>query len=373
MESVYIYGAGQMAINEFNRISQKFKIVGFIVTVKQLENNNFLNTPIYSVTEIKDKEKLIIICSSFFNEIEKTLKDLDFKKYKRIQQLIEEKVITGERTFTESELKNSINISTNKIVEKIIDLAKVEKKEQKEQIIVSLTSFKPRFENLHIVLKSLKNQSIRPFKILLWIDKEEFHELPIKVLNEADENLEIKTCSNTRSYKKLIPALSEYPSYSIVTADDDLYYWPTWLEELVKTSEKYPDDVVAHRIHRINPQKIDIYSSWEHASSSEKTLSPDSLNFPTTGGGVLFPPKTFHNDVSREDIFEKICPTADDIWFYWMLRLNKKKVAGTGHKSGFIQIKSKNSPNLSEINNNQNQNDIQLRKIINFYGKKIFE
>ena len=49
--------------------------------------------------------------------------------------------------------------------------------------------------------------------------------------------LEIRECDNLRSFKKLVPALQTFPNAFIVTADDDLYFAPNWLETLATAAE----------------------------------------------------------------------------------------------------------------------------------------
>ena len=97
------------------------------------------------------------------------------------------------------------------------------------KIIVSLTSFPERMEDIQYTLYSLLNQEFKPDELILWLSQEEFpnkeKDLPQVVLKFRENGLQIKWCENLYSYKKLIPTLKEYKNCNciIVTADDDIY------------------------------------------------------------------------------------------------------------------------------------------------------
>ena len=101
-------------------------------------------------------------------------------------------------------------------------------------LIVSLTSYPPRFATLALTLQSLLRQSVRADRTILWIAHADMPLLPKGVIDLRAAGLEIRTTDDVRSYKKILPSLDAFPEAFICTADDDVYYWPTWLEELVK-------------------------------------------------------------------------------------------------------------------------------------------
>src|SRR5699024_8234373 len=134
-----------------------------------------------------------------------------------------------------------------------------------------------------------------------------------------------------RSYKKIIPVLDKYPHSYVVTADDDVYYWRNWLKELVDGYLHSEANVVCHRAHKIVLQGGGLpalYSDWSHLIGST-VVSP--LLFPAGLGGVLYAPGVFHQDVGNKILFFDLCYTTDDVWLYWMHRMNNSviKVLGT--------------------------------------------
>jgi hypothetical protein len=113
------------------------------------------------------------------------------------------------------------------------------------ELVISLTSYPARFAHLHLVLRSLLAQSVRADRVILWLDAGHEALLPRAAHLPG---LEVRICPNWRSYKKIVPTLIEAPDAHIVTADDDIYYGPDWLERLVAHAGA---GVAAHRAHRV--------------------------------------------------------------------------------------------------------------------------
>lgn len=109
-----------------------------------------------------------------------------------------------------------------------------------EKIIVSLTSWPPRFNNLPTVLDSILGQTIRPDAIVLNISEED--DIPSNI-NEyiINNKIEVHYVPNTKVYKKLIPTLLLYPDDCVISIDDDWVYPSNMIEDFVSIHEKYPD------------------------------------------------------------------------------------------------------------------------------------
>lgn len=237
-------------------------------------------------------------------------------------------------------------------------------------LVVSLTSYPARFSTLHLTLISLLKQSVKPDELVLWIAYEDREKLPTSVTNLSDKGLTIKYCKDIKSYKKIIYTLKDYPSYFIAIADDDTYYPSTWLASLL---DSYIDNktIVAHRAHKIilnSNQLPNPYSSWEWEYSDHEVKS--KLILPTGGGGVLYPPQCFYKDVAREDIFTTLCPTADDLWLYWMARLNDMNFKVTKKPFAMITWPKSQESALWHKNIHRN-NDTAIIKLNEKY--KIFQ
>ena len=115
------------------------------------------------------------------------------------------------------------------------------------ELIVSLTSYPPRFTTLYPTLVHLLVQTVRANRIVLWVAPEDQKLLPGKVRRLVRFGLEIREAVDTGSYKKIVPALQAFPGAFIVTADDDIDYDKKWLEELLKTWDGRLDQIAFHR------------------------------------------------------------------------------------------------------------------------------
>ncbi|ODN32491.1 hypothetical protein BFX47_22325 [Vibrio parahaemolyticus] len=277
-------------------------------------------------------------------------------------------------------VKFPINIENkHKDLIKHIELSKIENTDLSNfnniepDLIVSLTTYGSQINDVHYVIKSIVAQTLRPSKIILWLDENEYDEfsvpLNLKVLYKY--GLEIHFCKNYRSYKKIIPTIKNFHTYKVITIDDDYIYPSDMIELLVRESEKYPGYIIGHRAHKISfdrKNRLKEYNCWDF----ETTCSKEGHDiFLTSGGGTLFPPNVFNNDFLDDKLFMELCPTADDVWIKVNALLNDvvcKKVDDSRHwQKRFVSIESSNVA-LSSLNVGKSMNDKQLRKAMNYFG-----
>ncbi|MEI0612257.1 hypothetical protein [Brachyspira pilosicoli] len=251
---------------------------------------------------------------------------------------------------------------------------KIIEEKRKERLIVSLTTFPQRIYDIDVVLFSLLNQTVKPDKIILWLAKEEFPNLedsvPPHILNMRKFGIEIEFCKDIKSYKKLIYTLEKYPNDVIVTADDDIYYQYNWLEKLYNAYLENPNYIHCHRAHKIIFDKnnnILPYTEWSQCINSENTES-SYLNFFTGSGGILYKYNFLYKDVFNEELFMKLSPKADDIWFWAMAVLNGTKINIVKENlNNIIELGYNYYNRLYNINVLENYNDIQLNNILEYY------
>ncbi|WP_300130427.1 glycosyltransferase [Duncaniella sp.] len=190
------------------------------------------------------------------------------------------------------------------------------------QVIVSLTSFPAAIEFVLPTVRSILAGTVLPDKIVLYLTYSQFEDsgIPQELLDLSRENpiFEIRNYdSEIRSYRKLIPALKDFPEAVIVTIDDDTDYHPDMLASLLRLHRQFPDHVLAHRAKRILPDKP--YKKWPklrwyHFLSGKIKISPAIIQ--TGVGGVLYPPHSLKEDMLDEKLFREMAPTTDDIWFW---------------------------------------------------------
>ena len=236
------------------------------------------------------------------------------------------------------------------------------------RLIVSLTSYPPRFPTLARTLKTLLSQSIMPDAVVLWVAGDDFALLPEDVLALCGAGLAIETCADLRSYKKIIPALEKWPDAFIATADDDSCYWRTWLEELV--CEVHPSrlEVLCHRAHKVvldeSGQPVP-YPEWTIDIAGEPA---SQLVFPTGVGGVLYPPGSLHRTTAEQGKFLALCPTADDVWLYFMAHLAGAKARKVPSSTKVHSWLDSQDVTLFSLNVGKGLNDVQMAKMIREFG-----
>lgn len=246
---------------------------------------------------------------------------------------------------------------------------------REKPIIVSLTSYEDRFSDLSKAIYSLLNQTLRPDRIILWLDEkgDDLTTLPYEITRFIKNGLEIRFVKDIGPYTKVVYAFKEFYESIIVTADDDIYYPKNWLKYLYLSYVSNQDDIHCHRAHRVGLKygKILPYENWEKQVEEESARYD---NFLTGAGGVLYPPKCFSNEALREDVFLKYAPSADDIWLWVMALVHGKKIRVV--KNHYKTLISTNlfrqifGKTLYSVNKD-GQNDIQLNNLMKFYSNNI--
>ena len=196
----------------------------------------------------------------------------------------------------------------------------------------------------------------------------------------VEKGLEIRFCHDIKSYKKLIPALSEFPDDFIITADDDVFYHYDWFKILMLYHKKNPGKIICHRAHGITVDKnhnVLPYLRWDKCINPDQYFDQNSV-FPVGIGGIFYPAKCFHKEVLNEDRFTKLAPFADDIWFWAMAVINKEYFGGGSphivaadsctrdlwYVNAIEQIRG---GALWDYNRSQGGNDKQLKAVMEHY------
>lgn len=241
------------------------------------------------------------------------------------------------------------------------------------ELIVTLTTYGNRINQVYLTIESIASQSWKPNKIILWLDENEFSNdnLPLSLVKLQNRGLIIRFYENIRSYKKIIPALKFYPNDTLITIDDDIIYAKDMIENLVLDSLKYPKQIIGYRAHKITFKNSNVnkYKDWDFECSS---FYLDRNTFLTTGAGTLFPPKLFNEEIMNEQVFMKICPYADDIWIYLMAvnsNINCRKVRDSReYWDRFLIMNNAQDNGLYVKNIESGQNDVQFSKVQSYYN-----
>jgi len=243
-------------------------------------------------------------------------------------------------------------------------------------VIVSLTTYGKRIHDVYLTIESLMQQTVKPNKIILWLDKNEFtmENIPQTLKNLKKRGLTIEFCKNIRSYKKLVPALRKFPNDIIITIDDDVIYQYDLIETLLYSYNQNPDLIHFCRGHRMILKKdntLEKYNNWNLVVNDCKI---DKLNFPTGVGGVLYPPYSLHPYVTDENVFLTLAPNADDVWFKAMAllqgTLSKKVFTHSSIGEDYIDLDGEiqKETALNTANVIGNKNDEQIKAVFSKYN-----
>lgn len=246
------------------------------------------------------------------------------------------------------------------------------------EVVVSVTSYGRRVSNevVYYTLVSLLRQSEQPQRIILWLAEDEWNDeiLPKKLLKLKDKGIEIRYCKDICSYKKLIPTLKICPNTNVMTVDDDVIYRTDMIQEVWKKHLEKPSAIVCMNASEpiVENGIPKYYSKWQKIQNNAIGMTI----FPVGVGGILYPSGSLHSDVMREELFMKICPMADDIWFWFCGLRNstekiyiKKKYQDLSFDA-LYQYFHKGSA-LTHTNRFEHANDKQFKDLFEFYDIKL--
>ena len=193
---------------------------------------------------------------------------------------------------------------------------------KQKKVIVSLTSFPAAIPYAKEAIKSILVGNTLPDKVVLYLTFSQFKDskIPLELMALANNNplFEIRNYKqDIRSYRKLIPALKDFPNDIIVTIDDDVRYHKDMLRDLLHLHEQIPDVIIANRAKKIKlnaPYRQWKKYRWYHFFANRLNFS--FKNIQTGVGGVLYPPNSLNTKMLDTDLFTEIAPTTDDIWFW---------------------------------------------------------
>lgn len=240
------------------------------------------------------------------------------------------------------------------------------------EIVVSLTTYGRRLYDVCYTIESLMQQTCPPNRIVLWLDPLTMSKpLPVALHKQKNRGLEIFETPDIRSYKKLIPALKMFPEAAIITVDDDVVYDYDIIERMLTAYVANTDAIQACRVHSMKCDgsgRLLPYNQWDWT-----TASTVKRHFITGVGGVLYPPYSLGEEVLNQDVFRSICPTADDVWFTAMAKLNGTPIMKVETRSpngeDFVSNPEVQDMGLCRINTGRfGKNDEQIQAVFSRYG-----
>jgi hypothetical protein len=183
--------------------------------------------------------------------------------------------------------------------------------------VVSLTSHGHRVDSVFYALESIAAGSVRPGRLMLWIDEADtLANLPRTLRRLQARGLEILSCPNYGPHKKQYPYARTAADcrLPLVTADDDVLYPRRWLAILLAAVQQHPDEISGMRTRTVtfDADAIAPYDRWKRGvgtAASYRTVA-------TGVSGVVYPPEFLAALRDEGERFMQLAPHADDIWVH---------------------------------------------------------
>ena len=124
---------------------------------------------------------------------------------------------------------------------------------ENKKIIVSMTSWKKRIDDVPKIIYMMERQTVIPDEIVLNLSSDEFpnleKDLPANLILFANVLDNFKICwvkENTRAFKKVIPTIAKHYDEDclILSIDDDYLYYTDYVEFVVKTALMYDNNYI---------------------------------------------------------------------------------------------------------------------------------
>lgn len=245
------------------------------------------------------------------------------------------------------------------------------KKTRNREIVVSLTSFPARIDKIHLCIKSLLLQKMKPDRIVIYLGDREFEgiELPKALRKLFQYGVEVRFRKDLKPHTKYFYSMQEFPDSLIITVDDDIYYRPNLVRDLYKSYKGHSHCVICTRAHKmlLSDTGLMPYNSWDLET---KEVNKESHLLMATGvGGVLYDPKLLYEETYNEKAIEELTLKQDDVWLKFMEILSGVKVFAIPSKPNkyVVGIRGAERITLNSQNVGLSRNDVYIKNVANEY------
>lgn len=280
---------------------------------------------------------------------------------------------SGVMSYVERTIRKPVNMLERSCCQRL-DLCAVEKEKKHldDSVIVSMTTFPARINYVHLAIKSLLVQTVKPGKIILWLAKDQFCDvaIPQQLQELCNYGLEIRFCEeDLLAHKKYYYAMQEYPANLIVTYDDDIIYPENSLEKLLVMHEQYPEAIVCNRGREIKIENSSVapYKYWKVSGQIPAGI-PTYRLMASTGAGTLYPPHCMPEDTFDIQKIKTLALTADDLWMKVMsIHGNIPVVKSQTRGKALCVSKGRQEVTLAHQNVDQCLNDLVMQDLMAHY------
>ncbi|MGJ8685394.1 MAG: glycosyl transferase [Nonlabens sp.] len=235
-------------------------------------------------------------------------------------------------------------------------------------VVVSLTSIPTRLKTLAITIRSMMQQEYLPEKIILWLKEDLKGQIPASLSKLEGDLFEIRFSPYGFSHRKLIHSLEAFPDTIIITCDDDVIYHPSTLRITYEEHLKHPKNVIGNRCRNITYKNGELLSYGKWPFINETPQEP-SLVMPVGAFCVLYPAGSLNSQVQDVDLFMKLAPKADDLWFKMMAVLNDTvSLKNSQQIIEPVPIMGTQFVALKTVNKGQDLNRVQWNDLMNHFN-----
>lgn len=283
----------------------------------------------------------------------------------------------GVMSYVERAIRKAVNMLERRYCNRLGVRAFVaEKKLREDSMIVSMTTFPARISYVHLAIKSLLNQTVKPGKIILWLAKDQFRDvaIPPQLQELCHYGLEIRFCDeDLLAHKKYYYAMQEYPDHLIVTYDDDIIYPEDSLEKLLVMHKQHPEAIICNRGREIKVENGTVapYKVWNVSGQIPAGVSTYRV-MASTGAGTLYPPHCMPDETFDIEKIRTLALTADDLWMKVMrIQGGVPVVKSQTHGKALCVSKGKQDVTLAHRNVDQCLNDRVMQDLLVHYPQTL--
>lgn len=178
----------------------------------------------------------------------------------------------------------------------------------KERIIVSLTTWSKRIQNIPTVLDTIFAQTLPPDLVVLNLAYEEV--IPPNINDYIEvHHIEVNRVPDTKVYKKILPTLRKYPDDCIIPIDDDWLYPKGMIEDFMQVHKCYPNNPISG--NRVVHEYLFCQCHCGCASLVKTSYFGDYLK-------------------EIDDVFIDHCPADDIVWTFFANKTNHPYIRSKG-------------------------------------------
>jgi hypothetical protein len=238
--------------------------------------------------------------------------------------------------------------------------------------VISIASYPERAHLLPAVFESAARQTKSPRHMVLVLSVEEWprKKLPKSLKKIKKRGVEIIWVeNNTYSVKMLLPVITKFPNYGIITLGDDWIYKRFFIEKII-SSNAVKNNHVAGPLGKVLYRKANKISMFFRERTPAGPQTP-SQSLYLMGLGTYYPPKSLSKKMLNMDAVRRIIPgRGSDIWFWCAAIANDSTLTCLGQNivekhalpiPETKKTKPKDTPGIEEM-------DRRFQRAVDYFG-----